>query len=244
MPGPSPSQLAKLAERVRDPGFTPSVRDLDALVDLLLDDDLAKPVERAIGRIGAPALAKLRTRLEAAKPPLRGRIVKAIGRLASEPAAVGLLVEVLERRRSEEPPQRRHRAGEVQGRRSRTGPHGGVDARSAPGDAPLDRRVARQDGGRGRARLAAGCVASRRPGARPDRGARVRDGRADGVAPLARAASTRAARPRGRSMSSSWRGAGSSRCSPRSSWPSRAPATCSASRWRAPAGCGRCWSAR
>jgi 23S rRNA G2445 N2-methylase RlmL/HEAT repeat protein len=93
-PGAPPAP--PLAERVRDPGFTPSVRDLDALVDLLADEDLAKHVERAIGRIGAPAVAQLRVRLAAARPPLRGRIVKAIGRMAADPSAAGVLVELLE----------------------------------------------------------------------------------------------------------------------------------------------------
>ncbi len=85
----------RLAERVRDPGFTPSVRDVEGLLDLLSDEDLAKGVERALGRVGIAALETLRARLKESRPPLRGRIVNAIGRLGTDPAVSQALVEVL-----------------------------------------------------------------------------------------------------------------------------------------------------
>ena len=44
---------ASLLERVRDPGFTPRLREVDGLVDLLGDADLAKAAARAIGRLGS-----------------------------------------------------------------------------------------------------------------------------------------------------------------------------------------------
>jgi predicted RNA methylase len=93
--GPPARPDRRLAERVRDPGFTPSIRDVEGLVALLSDEDLAKAVERALGRVGATALEKLRSRLSEAKPPLRGRIVNAIGRLGTDPAVSQALVEVL-----------------------------------------------------------------------------------------------------------------------------------------------------
>jgi 23S rRNA G2445 N2-methylase RlmL len=85
----------RLSDRVRDPGFTPSVRDVPVLVDLLADEDLAKSVERAIGRVGVAALPTLRECLARARPPLRGRIVNAVARLGVDPAATRVLVDLL-----------------------------------------------------------------------------------------------------------------------------------------------------
>jgi 23S rRNA G2445 N2-methylase RlmL len=85
-----------LIERLRDPGFTPRVREVDGLVDLLADEDLAKAAARAIGRVGSAALDSLRARLEAAAPPLRAHIVKAIGRLVQESSAGEILLAALE----------------------------------------------------------------------------------------------------------------------------------------------------
>jgi HEAT repeat protein len=84
-----------LAQRVRDSGFTPSVRDVDALASLLADDALVKPVERALGKLGVVALDKLEARLHDARPPLRARIVRAIGRFAHDARAMALLVQAL-----------------------------------------------------------------------------------------------------------------------------------------------------
>jgi len=93
-PGRVSGRLA-LAQRVRDAGFTPSIRDVDALVHLLADDALVKAVERAIGRVGVGALDKLRARFSEAGPPLRARIVRAVGRLAHDAEASAFLVEAL-----------------------------------------------------------------------------------------------------------------------------------------------------
>ena len=88
----SPLPRRPLPEAVRDPGFTPRVHDLPALVDLLVDDDAEKHAERAIVRLGAAALDGLRERFEAAKPPLRARVLRVLGRLAGEePARVTLI---------------------------------------------------------------------------------------------------------------------------------------------------------
>ena len=67
-----------------DPGFTPSVRDLDALVEMLADEETAKPAERALARIGFAALAAVRKRLESAGKPVRARLVRVVGRMAQE----------------------------------------------------------------------------------------------------------------------------------------------------------------
>jgi len=92
---PSPLPRRPLPDAVRDPGFTPRVHDLDALVDLLVDDDAEKHAERAIVRLGTVAVDGLRTRFEAAKPPLRARVLRVLGRLASEEPARATLIAAL-----------------------------------------------------------------------------------------------------------------------------------------------------
>jgi 23S rRNA G2445 N2-methylase RlmL len=87
-----------IGDRVRDPGFTPSVRDVEALVDLLADDAFAKAAERAIGRVGAAALPVLRARLDRARAPSRARIARAVGRVAAQSGAedaIAVLVAAL-----------------------------------------------------------------------------------------------------------------------------------------------------
>ncbi len=68
---------------------------MSALVELLADEDQAKHAERAIARVGSPALDTLEARLRDAAPPLRARVVRTIGRLASDERARGLLVGAL-----------------------------------------------------------------------------------------------------------------------------------------------------
>jgi 23S rRNA G2445 N2-methylase RlmL len=74
-----------LAAAVRSPGFTPSVRDAAALVAMLAsdDDDELANVERALVRLGDAALDALE-RARDTKPPMRARVVRAIGRRAAE----------------------------------------------------------------------------------------------------------------------------------------------------------------
>jgi 23S rRNA G2445 N2-methylase RlmL len=91
-----PRSRAPLEQAVRDPGFTPRARDLGALVDLLAGDEtLAKHVERAIARIGPGAVEPLVTRLEKARPPLRARLVRCIGRFPSDATARAALLGAL-----------------------------------------------------------------------------------------------------------------------------------------------------
>ncbi|HVJ88627.1 MAG TPA: HEAT repeat domain-containing protein, partial [Labilithrix sp.] len=96
-----------LARRVRDPGFTPSVKRIRDLFDLIGhdDEDLAKNAERAILRIESQYAADVAKacveRARAAERPGRGRLTALAGRLAQERrdpdgAARGWLFEALE----------------------------------------------------------------------------------------------------------------------------------------------------
>ena len=96
-----------LLERLRDPGFTPKLREVDGLVDLLGEPEHAKAALRAIGRVGTAALGPLGTRLAAAGPGLRPHVVNAIGRFALEREAVALLLGAL---RDADPKTRRNAA--------------------------------------------------------------------------------------------------------------------------------------
>ncbi len=78
----APDRRAALARAVADPGYTPGRHDLDGVVDLLADDDAADAAERALLRAGAPAGPAAVRRLPSAGPPLRARLVRALGRLA------------------------------------------------------------------------------------------------------------------------------------------------------------------
>jgi 23S rRNA G2445 N2-methylase RlmL len=84
-----------LTQAVLDPGFTPSARDLDALIDLLGDDELVKAAERAIGRLGEGAVVLLRQRFDGSVPPLRARVLRAIGRFPADPGAREALIAAL-----------------------------------------------------------------------------------------------------------------------------------------------------
>lgn len=65
-------------------------------MDLLAGDEtLAKHVERAIARIGPGAVEPLVARLESARPPLRARLVRCIGRFAGEGGARAALLGAL-----------------------------------------------------------------------------------------------------------------------------------------------------
>ncbi len=78
-----------------DPGYTPRARDLDALIDLLGDDARVKAAERAIGRLGLGAVEGLRRRFEASTPPLRARVLRALGSFPDDPGVRTLLVAAL-----------------------------------------------------------------------------------------------------------------------------------------------------
>src|SRR4051812_30288679 len=79
---------AALAARVKDAGWTPGIRDLPGLLDLVVsgDDDLARAAERAVLRIEVRQAARVATetaaRARAATRPGRGRLTRLAGRLA------------------------------------------------------------------------------------------------------------------------------------------------------------------
>ncbi len=101
-----------LPERLRSPGYTPSVRELPALFARLseVDDDGAKLVERALARVGAPAAAEARERFPSASAPLRGRLCALVGRVARNAVDPALAEWLVERLADPEPRTRRRSA--------------------------------------------------------------------------------------------------------------------------------------
>jgi len=87
---PDPSTSPALSELLADPGFTPGKAALPAVVDLLAsaDEAEAERAEQALLRAGTPAGGPLRARLDGAGPPLRARLVRALGRLAPADASL------------------------------------------------------------------------------------------------------------------------------------------------------------
>jgi 23S rRNA G2445 N2-methylase RlmL len=87
-----------LTETVRSAGFTPGVRDLPELFALLAsdDDDLVKDTERAILRMESAAAGPAMTRAREVGAPLRGRLVRVIGKLSDAPGVFAFLIQALE----------------------------------------------------------------------------------------------------------------------------------------------------
>lgn len=89
---------SSLADRVKDPGYTPGIKDLAALLDLFEgdDDDLARATERAVLRIEtrhtARSIAETLARVKEAKRPARGRLARLVGRLAASASDDGSTV--------------------------------------------------------------------------------------------------------------------------------------------------------
>ncbi len=82
--------------RLRDPGYTPSIKHLPELLALVAsDEDTAAKASRAILKLGDGAIAKVLAAFEDSAPPLRGRIVDLIGDLARQGSRTGELVAVL-----------------------------------------------------------------------------------------------------------------------------------------------------
>jgi len=75
-----------LRRAAASPSFTPRRDDLEALLDLLDDDDAEADVERAILRLGPGAVPDLAAAARAAAGPRRARIVRVLGRAAGDAA--------------------------------------------------------------------------------------------------------------------------------------------------------------
>jgi len=97
-----------LAEALDDPSYTPRQGDLPALVEMLAaaEEERARVVERAILRIGAVVAPQLVARFAEARPPLRARLIRALGRLLDAAAALDLLLGAL----ADADPKSRHSA--------------------------------------------------------------------------------------------------------------------------------------
>lgn len=95
MTAPRPPGFS-LAQAVQSASFTPRRSDLEPLLDLLGERDVAGAVERAVCRLGTEAIPAVRQRLQEAKPPLKPRLARLLGRLGRGDADVmGDLVELL-----------------------------------------------------------------------------------------------------------------------------------------------------
>lgn len=77
-----------LLAAVKDKGFTPRRKDVEALVGLLGtdDDDAVDDLIRAVLAHPEEALDRALERFAGARPPMRGRLVKLVGRLLAVPA--------------------------------------------------------------------------------------------------------------------------------------------------------------
>ena len=118
------SPASPIAARVRDPGFTPGIRDLSALLGLFgeEDDELARATERAVLRIEARHITRLLSQtlahIEGTTRPARGRIARLLGRVAAtapEPAIADVrawLVTALD----DDDPKTRHTAARALGK--------------------------------------------------------------------------------------------------------------------------------
>lgn len=77
-----------VAESIRDPGYTPSVRHTVALLDLLAAEDTTADAARALLRLGEAAVEPALREFESARSPLRGHLVDVLGDLAKDGHAV------------------------------------------------------------------------------------------------------------------------------------------------------------
>lgn len=125
---PKGRSVASIASRVRDPGYTPGIRDLGALLELLAgagddDDDLIRAVERAVSRIEPQHAVRLVretvARAQAAVRPARGRLARLVGRVgaaATDEAAAGAAREWLVNAIADHDPKTRHTAARALGK--------------------------------------------------------------------------------------------------------------------------------
>ncbi len=99
-----------LRKRLTDPGFTPSIRDTEALVEMLSEEDEpAELASRALVRIGAPLAPRAIALAEKVAPRVRARLVRVIGRLTAPEVAPFLLHAATDA----DPKTRRNALGEL-----------------------------------------------------------------------------------------------------------------------------------
>ena len=86
-----------LRECVRDPGYTPAVRDVAALLELLVDDDDTTAILRALERITEAATTAAIKRFDSATGSHRARLCELVGRNArsGDPIRIAWLLERL-----------------------------------------------------------------------------------------------------------------------------------------------------
>jgi predicted RNA methylase len=85
----------ELKTAIGDPGFSPRRADVPELLGLLAaEEPVARQAERALSRLGAAVHAQVLDDFRGAAPPLRGRLLRLIGRLARGEAG-GALSPVL-----------------------------------------------------------------------------------------------------------------------------------------------------
>ncbi len=102
-----------LAQAIRSPGFTPAVREIRPLLDLLAatDEETARCAERALAGAGpAAALAAVHA-FDSASPPLRAGLCRLVGRIAAAAPAPDLVEFLVARLDDPDPKTRRSAAG-------------------------------------------------------------------------------------------------------------------------------------
>ena len=99
-----------LRDAVRSRGFQPARADVDGLFDQLAtaERDEADVAERALARLGPEAARQAIERFASARPPLRGRLCKLVGRICQTRGSAELRQFLLERLADEDDKTRRN----------------------------------------------------------------------------------------------------------------------------------------
>jgi 23S rRNA G2445 N2-methylase RlmL len=121
-----PRDREELVAALRQGGFTPGKRDLDAVIDRLGDEDpkVAREAERAIVRLGGDSVERLGARSKDPDSRVRAGVYRTLGRVAiTGEAEVGWLLEGLQ---DPDPRARRHAATAL-GKLGESGPAARVE---------------------------------------------------------------------------------------------------------------------
>jgi hypothetical protein len=133
--------------RVRDAGFTPSVRDVPAIAALLAaeDEDLARDAERALVRVGPTLATVVRAVAQQAPPVARARLVRAVGAVATEGEDAGAVAWLVEELAEGEGKRARYAATALGKLRARAGEAERALLQAWRGTAPTELRRALAD---------------------------------------------------------------------------------------------------